>query len=87
MFYWISLSGNLLIQSLSKGSLTGNNSNESQSGLRTQYASFKPVDGVMFAHRISMVLFEENAMIEIYFNKVEINKSVEINFLNQYKQS
>lgn len=87
IFYWISLSGNLLIQSLSKSSLANNNKNESQSEFRTRYTSYKPVDGVMFAHSISMTILEENVMIEINFNKVEINKPIEINFLNQYKQS
>jgi len=87
ILYWISLSGNLLIQSLSKSRLANNNQNESQSEFRTLYTSYKPVDGVIFAHSISMTLLEENAVIEINFNKVEINKRIEINFLNQYKQS
>ena len=71
----------------SHSELANNNQNESQSEFRTLYTNYKPVDGVIFAHSISMTLLEENAMIEINFNKVEINKRIEINFLNQYKQS
>lgn len=87
IFYWISLSGNLLIQSLNKGSSVNNNQNESHTDLRTCFSRYKPVGGVMFAHSISMALLEENAMIEINFDRIEIDKPIEINFLNQYKQS
>lgn len=84
--YWISLSNGLVLQSLIKKGSADINVGENPAGLQTRYNKYQQVDGIMFANNIVMISLEENEMIEINFNKVQINKPIETSFLNQYKQ-
>ncbi len=88
IYYWINTTDFLLVQT----SFKNNNSHTPvQESNCTRYNNYKTVDGISFAHAIEIQMFYLNKKnrFELNFNKIVINHSIEVNFLNQnqYNQS
>lgn len=81
--YWFNRSDGLLHQTAIKANKISAAKTES---MRTKYAEYKAVQGVLVAHKIEIILVANPVTIEVSFNKIIINEPLEVNFVNTYNQ-
>ena len=52
--------------------------------MRTKYADYRAVQGVLFAHKIEIVFVGTASIIDVNFNKIILNEPLKENFVNTY---
>ena len=79
--YWFNKSDGLLHQTAIK--TYGTNASKAYN-MRTKYADYRAVQGVLFAHKIEIVFAGSASIIYVNFNKIILNEPLNENFVNTY---
>ena len=79
--YWFNKSDGLLQQTAIKS--IGTSATKAYN-MRTKYADYRAVQGVLFAHDIEIIVANTTSIIDVNFNKIILNEPLKENFVNTY---